>query len=68
MAYSAHIGNPSRHKQQLHERSGEVDVIVILLLLVAALVLFDVLAVAFGTDSRDSIGDAHAGNQFRGAV
>jgi hypothetical protein len=38
-----------------------MDALILVLIAIAALVAFDWLALQFGVDSRDGIGDDHAG-------
>jgi hypothetical protein len=46
------------------KRSDEVGLIAFFLLLVAVLAIFGVLADAFGTDSRETLGERHAGDSM----
>jgi hypothetical protein len=44
-----------------------MDALILIITAIAALVGFDWLALRFGTDSRDSIGDDHVGQVRSGA-
>jgi hypothetical protein len=48
--------------------SGEVDTVLLFVLVVVGLAIFGAVAVTFGSDSRQLIDDAHASDQIRRTI